>query len=229
MSPVAYVALFGAGVASFVAPCVVPLVPAYVAVVAGEATAGPRRLVPGAILFVGGLSVVFVAFGTLAATFGASLYTAQAWLARVGGVLLVVFGLVLLGVLKGWLARDRRLRSFVASGPVARPVLLGLTFGAAWTPCVGPLLGAALVVAARSADAWQGASLLAAYALGIGVPFVAVALLMASSPGLLRSLQRASVHVERVAGALLVILGVLLLTGTYDRFIGPLARLVPTT
>jgi cytochrome c-type biogenesis protein len=106
---------------------------------------------------------------------------------------------------------------------------MGVAFGAAWTPCVGPLLGAALVVAARAADPLHGASLLGAYALGVGAPFVAAALAVESWPTRLVRLRRLSARVEPAAGAVLVALGVLLLTGTYARILGPLARVFPGT
>jgi cytochrome c-type biogenesis protein len=140
-------------------------------------------------------------------------------------------GLALLGVLRASpLARERRLVTRLPSpslGPV-RPFVVGVAFGAAWSPCVGPLLAAALTVAARSGEVGRGTVLLLAYALGIGVPFVLVALSLASSPGLTRRLQRVGAVLERVAGALLVVLGLLLATGAYAHLTSYLARLTPS-
>ncbi|OWY61201.1 hypothetical protein B7486_65045, partial [cyanobacterium TDX16] len=148
---------------------------------------------------------------------------------RIGGVLVFVFGLALLGVLRGPFSQEKRLiEKLPEGGGRARPFIVGVAFGAAWSPCVGPLLGAALVVAADSADPVRGAILLASYALGIGVPFVVASLLLASWPGLTRWLNRVSGPLEKVAGVLLVILGVLLVTGLYAELTSYLARFTPT-
>jgi cytochrome c-type biogenesis protein len=224
------VALFGAGVASFLAPCLVPLLPAYLGMVAGEsAEAGdPARAVPATAVFVLGFATVFAALGAAAGLVGSSLSDVQDGVQRVGGVVVAVMGLVLLGILRGPLARERRLLPELprVGGPI-RPFVIGVAFGAAWSPCVGPLLGAALVVAARSQDAARGGVLLLAYALGIGVPFVLASLGLASSPSFAARLRRAAPAVERVAGGLLVVLGLLLATGAYGHLTSYLARFTP--
>jgi cytochrome c-type biogenesis protein len=224
------IALFGAGVASFLAPCVVPLLPAYLGIIAGEAaeTGDTARAVPATLLFVLGFAVVFASLGATAGFLGSSLAHVQEWVRRIGGAAVVVMGLALLGVLRGPLARERRLIPHLpAGGGRLRPVIVGVAFGAAWTPCVGPLLGAALVVAARSGQVVTGALLLLAYALGIGVPFVLAALGLASSPALAARLRRAAPRIERVAAVLLIVLGLLLLTGTYVHLTSYLARYAP--
>jgi cytochrome c-type biogenesis protein len=224
------VALFGAGVASFLAPCLVPLLPAYLGIIVGEAVEArdPARAVPATLLFVLGFSLVFASFGAAAGLFGSALTGVQNGVQRVGGVVVAVMGLVLLGLIRGPLARERRLIGRVGriGGPL-RPVVVGVAFGAAWSPCVGPLLGAALTVAAGSGDAGRGALLLFAYALGIGVPFVVASLGLASSPKLADRLRRVGPRVERVAGGLLVVLGVLLATGAYRHLASYLARFTP--
>ncbi len=224
------VALFGAGVASFLAPCLVPLLPAYLGIIAGEAVEArdPARAVPATLLFVLGFALVFAGFGAAAGLLGSALTDLQAGVQRVGGVVVALMGLVLLGVIRGPLARERRLIGRVGriGGPL-RPVVVGVAFGAAWSPCVGPLLGAALTVAAGSGDAGRGAILLFAYALGIGVPFLVASLGLASSPRLAERLRRVGPRVERVAGGLLVVLGVLLATGTYRHLASYLARFTP--
>src|SRR5204863_7662715 len=133
-----------------------------------------------------------------------------------------------LGAVRGLAFRERRAIVTVprALGPV-RPVVLGVAFGAAWTPCVGPLLGAALVVAATSGDPVRGGLLLGAYALGIGVPFLLASLGLASSPGFHDFLKRISNPLSKVAGVLLLVLGVLLVTGWYDSLTSYLARFTP--
>jgi cytochrome c-type biogenesis protein len=224
------VALFGAGVASFLAPCLVPLLPAYLGIIAGEAVEArdPARVVPATLLFVLGFALVFASFGAAAGLLGSALTEVQNGVQRVGGVVVAVMGLVLLGVIRGPFARERRVISRVGriGGPL-RPVVVGVAFGAAWSPCVGPLLGAALTVAAGSGDAGRGALLLFAYALGIGVPFVVASLGLASSPRLAERLRRVGPRVERVAGGLLVVLGLLLATGTYRHLASYLARFTP--
>jgi cytochrome c-type biogenesis protein len=243
------VALFGAGIASFLAPCMVPLVPAYLGMITSEAGAAagavgagpsaapgvlaveqraPARAVVATLLFVAGFAVVFAALGVAAGLAGSSLQSLQDGIERVGGVLVALFGLAMLGVLRGPLARERRLITRLpAGGGRLRPVVVGVAFGAAWSPCVGPLLGAALVAAARTGDPLRGGILLFAYACGIGVPFVAASLGLASAPGALDRLKRVGPRLERVAGVLLVVLGALLATGWYRFISSYLAQLAP--
>ena len=224
------IALFGAGIASFLAPCVIPLVPAYLGMITGEAAdqRDAGRAVVATLLFVAGFALVFSGLGVAAGLAGSSLQSVQDGLERVGGVLVAVFGLALLGVLKGPFSRERRLFTELPKvGGRLRPVVVGVAFGAAWSPCVGPLLGAALVAAARTGDPVQGATLLFAYACGIGVPFVAASLGLASSPGALDRLRRIGPTLEKVAGVFLIILGVLLATGWYRHLTSYLAELAP--
>ena len=226
-----FVALFGAGIASFLAPCIVPLLPAYLGIIVGETADAhdAARAVPATALFVLGFATVFASFGAAAGLLGSSLHQYQRTVERVGGVIIAVMGLVLLGVVRGPFVRERRLVPTLpgrALGSV-RPFVIGVAFGAAWSPCVGPLLAAALTVASRSGQAGKGALLLVAYAFGIGVPFMLAALGLASSPGLSERLRRAGPTIERVAGVLLVALGVLLATGLYSHLTSYLARFTP--
>ncbi len=224
------VVLFGAGVASFLAPCIVPLLPAYLGIIAGESTyqRDASRAVPATIIFVLGFAVVFAALGAAAGQVGSSLHEVQDWVQRVGGVLVAVMGLALLGVIRGPLSRERRLMHAPSFGGPLRPFVVGVAFGAAWSPCVGPLLAVALTVAARGGEAGRGALLLVTYALGIGVPFLLAALGLASSPRLAEWLRGVGPKVERVAGVLLVVLGVLLVTGLYQDLTSYLAELTPS-
>lgn len=240
------IALFGAGIASFLAPCVIPLVPAYLGMITGEAAsrdadaeadarvevdagqAAAGRAVVATLLFIAGFAVVFAGLGVAAGLAGSSLQSVQDGLERVGGVLVALFGLALLGVLRGPFARERRLFTELPNvGGRLRPVVVGVAFGAAWSPCVGPLLGAALVAAARTGDPVDGAVLLFAYACGIGVPFLAASLGLASAPGLFERLKRIGPRLEQVAGVFLLILGVLLATGWYSHLTSYLAELAP--
>ena len=227
--------LFGAGVASFLAPCVVPLLPAYLGMVAGEAGPGDGHTGDGApsvratAVFVLGFAVVFAALGAAAGLVGGSLSGVQSVVQRAGGLLVVVMGLALLGVVRGPLAAEHRLLQAVprVAGPL-RPFVVGVVFGAAWTPCVGPLLGAALTIAAATGQAVRGSLLLVAYAIGIGVPFMLASLGLASSRTARKRLARIGPVIQRVGGVLLVGLGVLLLTGAYQHLTSYLARFTPS-
>ena len=227
-------ALFGAGLTSFLAPCVLPLVPGYLGALAGDGSASAsasapapskaagRRVLPApaaAGLFVTGFTAVFVAVGTAAGALGAAVGGGP--VQRAGGVVVVLFGLVLLG-LPGPLVRSWRPRvRLPAVGPL-RPLVLGVVFGTAWTPCVGPLVGAALVVAGGTGSAWRGAAALAAYGAGLGAPFVALAAGLSWSPQLHRVLRRTGPVLARVAGAALVAAGVALALGRYDDLVSAL-------
>ena len=225
------IALFGAGVASFLAPCIVPLLPAYLGIIVGETADAhdAARAVPATFVFVLGFSAVFASFGAAAGLLGSSLHQFQGSVERVGGVIIALMGLVLIGVIRGPFARERRLMPTLPRRALgtARPFVVGVAFGAAWSPCVGPLLAAALTVASRDGQAGKGALLLLAYAFGIGVPFMLAALGLASSPRLAGQLRRAGPTIERVAGVLLLVLGVLLATGAYAHLTSYLARFTP--
>lgn len=213
----ALLALFGAGVTSFLAPCVLPLVPGFLGVLGAEAPGD--RVVGGALGFVAGFSSVFVALGVAAGAVG-SLVRPDGAVGRVGGALVIVLGLTVAGVVplrRSWQApRPRR-----AAGP-ATAALLGVVFGAAWTPCVGPLVGAALVAAGGAGSPWRGGALLAAFAAGLGAPFVAVAAGFGWSPAVGRRLRRAGPWLGRASGGLLVLAGAALVTGRYDGIVAAL-------
>jgi cytochrome c-type biogenesis protein len=217
VSAAAALAVFGAGVASFLSPCVLSLVPAYVGAIAGAGTSS-RSALRATVSFIAGFSTVFVVLGAVAGGVGGALADHDAGVARVGGLLVVVFGVVVLAARHGRLAGEWRVVA-----PVRRvgPVLTGIAFGAAWTPCVGPLLGASLVVATRD-SAWQGAALLLAYSVGLGVPFLVAALALAAWPRRAAMLKRLTRWVEPAAGVVLVVIGLALATGWYTELISPL-------
>ncbi len=225
-----YVALFGAGIASFLAPCIVPLVPAYLGIIVGEIgdTKDAARTVPATLVFVLGFTTVFAGLGAAAGFLGSSLRPFQHDVQIVGGVIIVIMGLALLGLLRGPFTRERRMITTLphVTG-FARPYIVGVAFGAAWSPCVGPLLAAALTLAARSEGVGRGTLLLVAYSFGIGVPFLLAALGLASSPHFADRLRRVGPTLEKVGGVLLVILGEMLATGLYEYLTSYLAQLVP--
>ena len=177
------------------------------------ATAPRTRVVAGAVLFVLGFTAVFVAYGLLFGRLGALLLEHQRTLERVLGVVVVLLGLAFLGVLPG-LSRDLRIHRLPATGLAGAP-LLGVVFGLGWTPCIGPTLGAVQSLALSQAGAGRGALLSAAYCLGLGVPFVLVALGTRWLVGALGVVRRHAAAVTYVGGGLLVLLGLLLLTGLW--------------
>lgn len=231
-SGVSLVVAFAAGVLSFLSPCVLPLVPSYVGFLTGltleEMQARRGTALLHAVWFVGGFSVIFIALGATASALGALLLVSQVWIARGGGVLVILFGLYLLGVLRpAFLMRERRVH--LARKPLgfAGSAVAGLAFGAAWTPCIGPILGAILTLAATRSSVAQGTGLLAVYAAGLAIPFLATALLLDRFLSWFQRFRRYLAWVERVSGALLVALGLLLVTDKFTILSGYLQSLTP--
>jgi cytochrome c-type biogenesis protein len=219
-SGVSFAVAFAAGLLSFLSPCVLPLIPSYVGFLTGltvEEIQGRRgAALLHAAWFVAGFSFIFMALGASASALGNLLLHYQVWLGRVGGVLVLLFGLYLLGVLRlAFLMRERKIE--FASKPIGYvgSALVGMTFGAAWTPCIGPILGGILTLAAARGSVWQGTILLGVYALGLAVPFLITAFALDRFLAWFQRFRPYIVWVDRVAGALLVLLGILLVT---DRF-----------
>jgi cytochrome c-type biogenesis protein len=227
---------FSAGAVSFFAPCVVPLLPAYVTYLGGSTAAGgatdqqafQSRVLRGGLLYVVGFGLVFVALGVLAGLLGgaAQSVVVKTWLQRVGGALVVLMGLSLLGLLPAALSERgfSPLQRREGAGTGTSPLILGVVFGAAWTPCVGPVLAGILTLAAARQGVLEGGLLLAAYTVGLGLPFVVCSLALASLPGMVRPLARFSVVLNRAAGVLMIILGALLMTGLYQPLSGYLVQ-----
>jgi cytochrome c-type biogenesis protein len=237
---VSLVAAFAAGVFSFTSPCVLPLVPIFLAHLAGvsvgERSARARRtLILNAGAYVAGFSLVFVllgiAFGAVS-TFSplADLVAGnRVWLVRFGGLFLILIGLSKLGIVAiPFLGRERHLGAPVAgTGRVTSSFLIGLTFGAGWSPCVGPILGVILTMAISEADTTRAAVLLAAYSVGLGVPFLATALAFGSAPTLLQRVQRQIRPVMTIGGAVMLGVGVIMVLGIYERLFIELIAAAP--
>lgn len=222
-------AMFGAGVASFLNPCVLPLVPIWAGLSLDAGTGRASQTLRTAVPFVGGMTATFTALGAGAGAAGGLVDQAGQWLPRIGGALTVLFGLALLGVGPRWLRGAHHAFTELPSAdvrPAVRSAVAGITVGAAWTPCAGPLLGAALTVAASHGGTFRGAALLGAYGVGIGTPFVAVALALDSWPGITRSLARRARTLQLLGGAVLMVVGAAAATGSTSRLVDPLARLV---
>lgn len=206
-----------AGVVSFTAPCSLPLLPGYVSYVAAlDERGGSRRVWAGAGLFVAGFTAVFTALGASASVVGQLLAGQGVWLDRTSGAVIIVMGLVLLGVLRiPLLMREGRLDlSQFARGP-AGALPLGAAFALGWTPCVGPALASILALSAGTTTVGQGAALLFVYSIGMGLPFLAVAAGVKRGQQRLDWLRRHSRQIEAAGGLVLIVMGVLVATGTW--------------
>lgn len=222
-SPLGFVIAFGAGIASFVSPCVLPLVPSYLSMMSGvggvgaRAGAGPdgadrARLLWSTLLFVAGFSLVFAVLEATASTLSHPLQAHKLVLSDVAGALIVAMGVVIAFQLP-WLQREHRFAVRPSRlGPWAAPVM-GMTFAFGWTPCITPVLAAVLGLASSGGTLARGEEMLVAYSFGLGVPFVLTGLAFGRLSGALGFARRHSRAVSMVSGALLAALGVLIITG----------------
>jgi cytochrome c-type biogenesis protein len=223
---------FSAGLLSFLSPCVLPLIPSYVTFITGlslDDVQNARRtaLVHGT-LFVLGFTLIFLAMGAGATMLGQALLRHREWISRVGGVIIIIFGLYLLGVLNiGFLSRERRFH--VADKPVGYfgTVVVGIAFGAGWTPCLGPILGSILVYTSSQADLARGMWLLLAYSLGLAVPFLLSAVAIERFSAFFQRMRKQMVWVSRVSGAVLIGIGVLLVTNYFTVLASWLTTITP--
>ena len=220
--PAAFVALL-AGLLSFLSPCVLPIVPPYLAYMTGVGVGGlktgERSAVLPALFFVLGLSTVFLVMGFAASAFGRAFLQYQDVLARVAGVMVIVMGLHFLHIIRiPILDHEARLESGRQDGGAFGAYVLGLAFAFGWTPCIGPQLGMILSLAATGGELSRGTGLLAVYALGLGIPFLLSAIYMNRAIGVMNRIKSHLKSIERVMGALLVVVGIMLLTGAFSAF-----------
>jgi cytochrome c-type biogenesis protein len=214
-----------AGVLSFLSPCVLPIVPPYLAYMSGismgqmtDKSAPRSGTILAALLFVLGLSTVFLLLGFTASFFGQFFLQNQVLFAQASGVVVIIFALHFLGVFRiPILDRDARLDAGDKGGSALGAYVLGLAFAFGWTPCIGPQLGAILSIAAQEGSVARGTFLLGVYAIGLGVPFVLAAMFVTRSMALMNRLKRHMKLIERIMGGLLLLVGVLLLTGGFSR------------
>lgn len=215
-----------AGVLSFLSPCVLPIVPPYLAYMGGISvsemegeTKARRRVITSALFFVLGLSTVFLFLGFTASAFGRFFLQNQDWFVIVAGAIVMIFGAHFIGVFRiGFLDRDMRINAGDRGGSAFGAYVLGLAFAFGWTPCIGPILGAILSLAASEGDMARGTTLLAAYALGLGIPFLLVAAYFPRMTGLMTWMKRHMERIERTMGLLLWTVGLLMLTGSFTDF-----------
>ncbi len=231
---ITYIAAAGAGVVSFLSPCVLPLVPAYLSFVAGTTVehdgqggaalgSGTRSVLPAALAFVLGFSLVFVMLGATASAISGLLFDHFTLIARVAGVVVILFGLHYLGLFRrlgilSFLDRDVRVHAAPALGGIGGAFLVGIAFAFGWTPCIGPILATILTFAASSDSLLYGASLLAVYSLGLGVPFILAALALRQFLAFSRKFRPYLRRVEQGAGVVLVLTGVLMVTDRFSAF-----------
>ncbi len=218
MPDITLLVAFGAGILSFLSPCVLPLVPVYLATIAGTSvlSASPpnrRYTMLHTLSFIAGFSLVFILLGASMGLLGAMIPTGL--LNSIAGILLILFGLFLVAATKlPWLNYEKRLSFNQAKGSgYVRSLSIGAIFSLGWIPCVGPVLGGILALASTSQTVWQGIYLLVAYCLGLGIPFLIVSLAIGTISPYLKWLSRHSLVTSAVSAGLLITVGILILTG----------------
>lgn len=225
---------FTAGLLSFLSPCVLPLVPSYITFITGlsiddvQSAAARRTALVHGLLFTLGFSLIFIVLGALASGFGQMMFANKGWISQVGGVVIIVFGLYLMGVLNiGLLAQDKRLH--LQNKPVgyAGTVFVGIAFGAGWTPCIGPILGAILMYASGQESLTRGVVLLTAYSLGLAVPFVLSAIAVDRFMAFFRRVRRQMGWLSKGTGLVMVCVGLLMVTNRFTMLAGWLNRFTP--
>jgi cytochrome c-type biogenesis protein len=228
MLSIPFLVALGLGILSFLSPCILPLVPVYLANIAGASVLTPdppsrRHIFLHTISFIVGFSLFFIALGASLGLLGAVVPTEV--LEKVGGALLITFGIFLIAATKvPWLNYEKRLNFTMVKGSgYVRSLLIGTIFSLGWTSCTGPQLGGVLTLVANSQTVWQKVYLLLAYCLGLGLPFIAVGLAWGSASRYIRWLSRHAFVTSIVAAVLLISIGILMLTGYLDY----LSRLMP--
>jgi len=224
-------ALF-AGMLTFLAPCTLPLVPAYLGFISGVSTkdledeqkaAGARKkIMLNGVFFILGFSIIFILFGVLAGFLGQGLATSREILAKIGGVLIVLFGLFMLGVFRiPALQIDKRIKvpSFLTIGKPTSSFAIGSAFAIGWTPCVGPILGSILLLASASTTALQGGLLLAVFSFGLAIPFIFIAFAFSRATAYINRISKYLKWVSIVGGVFLILLGILLFTNNFSLLI----------
>jgi cytochrome c-type biogenesis protein len=223
---------FSAGLLSFLSPCVLPLIPSYITFITGlgleDVQKGRRNALIHAALFVTGFTLIFLALGAGATALGTVLRQYREWIARFGGVLVILFALYLMGVIRIG-AFDRERRVHLADKPLGYfgTVVVGIAFGAGWTPCIGPILGGILMIAAQEANISRGMTLLFAYSMGLAVPFLASAVAIERFFDVFQRLKSKLQLVTRAAAVLLLAVGLVMVTDSMSVFSAYLQAYTP--
>lgn len=219
---------FFAGLLTFLAPCTLPLVPAYLGFISGvseadaqdpkKGKAARRKIFINGVSFILGFSLVFIIFGTLAGIVGQELVPYRLWFGRVGGGLVIIFGLFMLGAFNlNFLQKERRFKipKWLTIGKPSSSLVIGGAFAFGWTPCVGPILGSILLLTATTTTALQGAIMLSVFSLGLAIPFIAIAAGFSHATKYITKLSKYLKIVSYVGGVFLIILGLLLITDNF--------------
>lgn len=221
------VSAFIAGLLTFLAPCTLPLVPGYLTFISGvsademqdekQLRHARKKIFLNGVMYVVGFSLVFIAFGTLVGFVGATLASLRLWLTRIGGMLIIVFGLYMLGAVRlPWLRREARFSlPLLERGKPINSLLLGSAFAFGWTPCVGPILGSILLMASTSTTVFQGLLLLLIFSLGLAIPFLLVALMVGRAMQVISRITPLLNAIYIIGGIFLVFLGILMATGNF--------------
>ncbi len=223
--PAMLVALFG-GLLSFLSPCVLPVVPPYLAYMGGvsvsemeETRQARRRVFLAAVFFVLGLSTVFILLGMAFSTMGRALLQVQDWFIIIAGIVVMILGAHFIGVFRfKFLDREMRMEAGDRGGSAFGAYILGLAFAFGWTPCLGPILGMILTLAATEGEVMRGSVLLGVYALGLGIPFLLVAAFFPRLKTAMAWMKRNMDRIERISGLLLWTVGLMMLTGQFTAF-----------
>lgn len=223
---------FGAGLLSFLSPCVLPLVPSYMTFLTGLNidTLDERRknTLIHAALFILGFTSIFLMLGATATMLGQMMLAYRDWIARIGGVLIIVFGLYMVGAFGSTLlSTERRVHLATKPAGYAGTVAVGFAFGAGWTPCIGPILGAVLIYTSTAADLNRGLLLLLAYSLGLAVPFFLAALAVNRFISFFQKYRKHMIWVTRAGGVLLIAVGILMVTSEFERLAAYLNGMTP--
>ena len=218
-----YVIAFLEGIITFISPCLLPMLPIYISYFAGGGERSGWKTLKGALGFVTGFTAVFVALGALAGTVGSFLREYQTGVNIVSGLIVILFGLSFLGVFRLNLFRGSRHSINTDNMGFFAAMLFGMIFSVGWTPCVGAFLGSALMLASQQAHVLEGMGMLLAYSLGLGIPFVLSAVLIDYLKTAFNWIKKNYRVINVISGLLLVLIGILMMTGTMGRLLGLLS------
>jgi cytochrome c-type biogenesis protein len=236
---VSLIAAFAAGFLSFISPCVLPLIPGYVSFVSGVSledmrgdaavSSARRHVLITSLFFVLGFSLVFIALGATASVVGRFLFEKQPILAKIAGVLLVIFGLHTMGVFRiAFLETEKRMQADRKPAGAIGAMLVGIAFAFGWSPCIGPILGGILALAASKETVWEGTELLAVYSVGLGIPFLLTSIAINQFFAVSKRIRKHYHTIELVSGGLLVAIGVLIFTNQFTIIVRYLQPYLPS-
>lgn len=236
---VTLIAAFVAGFLSFISPCVLPLIPGYVSFVSGVSledmrgdaavSSARRHVMVTSLFFVLGFSLVFVALGATASVVGQFIFRQQPILAKIAGVLLIIFGLHTMGVFRiALLESEKRMQANRKPAGALGAMLVGIAFAFGWSPCIGPILGGILALAASKETVWEGIELLAVYSVGLGIPFLLTSVAINQFFAVTKRIRKHYHAIEVVSGSLLVVIGVLIFTNQFTIIVRYLQPYLPS-